>query len=143
MPLKKKRVQIESIENRQYVVIAWNYRCKDKGVDFKISSETQNKMNKATEHHILNNPHHPEYWQDRKEGLLNKDDRDGNIIPEKIIDATKIPPLFIAEMVADWCAMGEEKNNTAKSWADRVVNKRWKFTPEQSKLIYKLIDAVS
>ena len=46
----------------------------------------------------------------------------------------------IKEMVADWCAMSEEKGNTPKEWADKVVNKRWKFTSEQTKLIYTLID---
>ena len=62
--------------------------------------------------------------------------------PEEMIDATKMPDLDIAEMVADWCAVSEERGNTPKSWADKNVNVRWKFTDEQSDLIYEIIDAV-
>lgn len=36
--------------------------------------------------------------------------------------------------------MGEEKGNTVRSWADKNVNVRWKFTEDQVNLIYELID---
>ena len=91
---------------------------------------------------ITSNNHHPEYWNNdvADEDLLNTKDRDG--IPDKIIDATDMPGDYIYEMVADWCAMSEEKGNTPKQWADMVVGKRWKFNKIQTDLIYEIIDKV-
>jgi len=61
---------------------------------------------------------------------------------DKMVDATKMSDLDIAEMTADWAAMGEERGNSPKEWADKNVNKRWKFTKDQEKLIYELIKSV-
>ena len=36
----------------------------------------------------------------------------------------------------------EKGTNTAKEWGDKMVNKRWKFSPEQVKLIYEIIEKV-
>ena len=95
-------------------------------------------INKATVHHVTNNAHHPEHWTDQKEALINKEDRDKP--PKEIVDATKMPDIHIAEMVADWSAMSEElAKNTPKEWADDNVNVRWKFTDHQKDLIYELI----
>ena len=33
-------------------------------------------------------------------------------------------------------------NNSAKEWADKNVNIRWKFTDKQKDLIYELIEVV-
>ena len=126
-------------ELEPYVWLMWQYKCKDDGVDPKLPKGMQAQIDKATEHHILNNAHHPEFHQSKKTNLLAKGDRDG--IPDESIDATQMSDLDIAEMVADWCAMSEERGNSPKDWADKVVNKRWRFTPEQTKLIYKLIGA--
>lgn len=123
-----------------YVWLTWRYKCQDDETECKLPGGMEEKINKATEHHILNNSHHPEYHQGRKDNLLNKNDRDA--IPDKLIDARTMPPLDVAEMVADWCAMSEERGNTPREWADKTVNKRWRFTPEQKKLIYSLIDIV-
>ena len=35
-----------------------------------------------------------------------------------------------------------EKGTNPKDWANKNVNVRWKFTPEQENLIYKLIEQV-
>ncbi len=125
-----------------YIWLTWRYKCKDDGTECKMPPGMEEKINKATEHHILNNSHHPEFHQDKKSGLINAKDRDAT--PDKMIDATKMPPLDIAEMVADWCAMSEERGNTPRAWADKTVGSaktRWKFTPEQKRLIYALIKA--
>jgi len=127
-------------ELEPYIWLTWQYKCKDDGVDPKLPEGMQARIDRAAEHHILNNAHHPEFHQSKKTGLLAKGDRDG--IPDKAIDATKMSDLDIGEMVADWCAMSEERGNTPKSWADKTVNKRWLFTPKQTKLIYKLIGTV-
>jgi hypothetical protein len=97
-------------------------------------------MNDATAHHIKTNKHHPEYWCPLTTNLVNPDARDEMSQP---IDATKMPILYIGEMVADWFATASERGtNTAKFWADKNVNKRWLFTPEQTKIIYDLIEYV-
>jgi len=123
-----------------YLYISWDYKCKDDGVAFDIPDDINDKMNKATEHHVKTNPHHPDYHSDKEVNLINRADRDKP--PAEIIDATKMPILDVAEMVADWCAMGEEKGTQPKSWANKNVNIRWKFTPKQTKLIYELIQAI-
>ena len=130
--------KFEDPEMDPYIYVSWQYKCKDDGVDFDVPEDMDKKMNAATQHHVLNNSHHPEYHQEKKTGLINRSDRDKP--PEEMIDATKMPDLDIAEMCADWCAMSEEKGNTPQAWAKKNVNVRWKFTEEQEKLIYDLLD---
>jgi len=128
-------------EVEPYIYITWDYRCKDLEKDPGISEEMRDKMDKATEHHIKHNKHHPEYHDNsRDSNLINRKDRDA--IPDKIIDATAMKDIDIAEMLADWCAMSEEKGNSPREWADKNVNKRWKFTDDQIELIYELIHAI-
>ena len=38
--------------------------------------------------------------------------------------------------------MSEERGNSPQEWADKVINKRWKFTDEQVKLIYELLNNI-
>ena len=127
-------------ERGPYVIVTWQYKCKDDGVPFEVEDETKERMNLATQHHVKNNAHHPEYHSPQEVDLINREDRDKP--PEQMVDATKMPPRDIAEMIADWCAMSEEKCNTPREWADQNVNVRWKFTPKQKKLLYVLIDSV-
>jgi hypothetical protein len=126
-------------EKEPYIYITWQYKCKDDGEKFEISEDMKEKMNAATNHHVCKNKHHPEFYCGEKIGLINREDRDE---PRKLIDATNMPDLSLAEMVADWCAMSEEKKSNPKDWADKNVNIRWKFTDEQKDLIYELIDEV-
>ena len=72
--------------------------------------------------------------------MINRQDRDKP--PSEIIGATKMPILSVGEMCADWFAMSEEKKTNPKTWADKNVNIRWKFSDEQKSLIYELIDNV-
>lgn len=88
-----------------------------------------------------NNPHHVEFHT-QQEDVLNKDMKDRDKAVSVLIDGTKMPDEYIAEMIADWCAMAEEKGNTPKEWADKMVNKKWKFTENQVNLIYELIDSI-
>ena len=126
-------------EYTPYVHISWHYKMKQEGKRYEISDDINSKMNEASHHHVKNNQHHPEYYDENAE--LNQQDRDG--IPDNVTDGTKMPDDSIAEMVADWCAMSEELGtNTPKDWADKVIGKRFKFTDEQTELIYELIDGV-
>jgi hypothetical protein len=86
----------------------------------------------------VHNLHHPEYYHvGPVVDFINREDRDKP--PKTMVNATKMPDLSIAEMVADWLAMSEEKKTKPKEWADKNVNIRWKFTPEQKEMIYELI----
>jgi hypothetical protein len=127
-------------EMEPYVWVSWQYKCKDDGIEFKAPEGTDEKMNQATNHHVKSNKHHPEYWSSKEVNLINRKDRDKP--PAEMVDATRMPDLDLAEMVADWMGMGEEKGNTPQSWADRNVNKRWKFTDQQSDLIYEIMNKV-
>jgi hypothetical protein len=127
-------------ERDPYILITWQYKCRDDGVHFALPDEVRELMNKATRHHIRVNPHHPDYFDPRDNlPLLNRKDRDKP--PEQMVDATRMPVIYMAEMVADWCAMSEERGNTPMEWAKKNVNIRWKFTDAQVKLIDKLIEA--
>ena len=127
-------------EIEPYVYVTWGYKCKDDGVDWEPPEGLDDKMNKATEHHVKNNRHHPECHCEKEVDLINRKDRDKP--PEEMIDATKMPKLDVAEMVADWCSMSDEKGGNPKDWADKNVNIRWKFNKGQEELIYELIDAI-
>jgi hypothetical protein len=131
--------KLSNPEMDPYIFITWEYKCKDDGKPCNYPKELKDKMNEATEHHIKNNRHHPEYHDDSREsGMINRDNRDA--VPDKMVDATKMEELDIAEMVADWCAMSEERGNTPEEWAKKNINKRWKFTKKQEGLIWDLID---
>lgn len=129
--------KFEFPEYDSYVWISWMYKKKAEGVEFEIPGEVN--VDAATLCHILNNSHHPEYWQEEEVDLLNREDRDG--IPEKIIDATKMPYMDIVEMCADFCAMSEEKGtNTPYEWAEENIGTRWEFTEKQQDVIYDTLE---
>ena len=127
-------------EMEPYVYITWKYKCKDDGIDFEVPDWVDDKMVEATEHHVLNNRHHPELHCGRKTNLINEKNRDKP--PEEIVDATKMEDLDLAEMCGDWLSMSEEKGGHPKDWADKNVNIRWKFTDKQKDLIYELIEEI-
>jgi len=127
-------------EVKPYVYITWKYKCKADNVDWEPPEKMDEKMDVATEHHILHNRHHPEFHCGRKTNLINTKDRDKP--PSQIVNATKMLPVDLAEMVADWCAVSEEKSSNPKTWADNWINVRWKFTDNQKEIIYELIDEI-
>jgi len=132
--------KFKSPEVEPYVYITWKYKCKDDGTEYECPENMDKKMTAATEFHVKNNSHHPEYHCDKTTDLINEKNRDKP--PEEMIDATKMPDLDIAEMCADWMAVSEERGNTPKSWADKNINIRWKFNNHQKNLIYELIKSI-
>lgn len=122
-----------------YILLTWKYKCKDEGVKFKIPERAENLMHEATLHHVTTNDHHPEFYCAEYGDLINKTDRDK---PRRLIDARSMGILPIAEMVADWCAVAEERGNTAKDWADSNIGVRWDFDKDQQQLIYGLITEI-
>ena len=71
---------------------------------------------------------------------IDPKDRDKS---DKCIDASKMPDIDIAEMIADWQAKADElKKNTAREWYDKQKDVRWRFSDRQDILIKKLLKAV-
>ena len=108
----------ENEERLGYIWISEMHRCKRCKETFKKPEGYDEFSHRTTGHHLKVNPHHPEYHT----------------------DITKMPAVDIAEMVADWWAMAQELGGTTKEWADKNVGKRWKFTKEQTELIYGFIE---
>jgi len=134
--------KFELPEYTPYVYLTWKYYCKDNNIELNLSEEIENSIHKATLHHIQNNAHHPEYWDlEFDNNKLSKKDRDE--IPEVMVNATEMSLSHLAEMLADWLAMSEEKETDVIEWADKNVNKRWKFTQGQVDFIYKTLNKVS
>lgn len=113
-----------------YVFLTWKYVNPDFEYPFDISY-----IDEATFKHIKNNNHHPEYW----DNSIKLFKRDSEGLDNRLTNATKMSTDSIYEMCADWCAMSEELNNTPEEWANKMVNKRWKFTDEQVNEIYKTL----
>ena len=121
-----------------YVWISWKYKQKrDNNIDIKINSDMKREMDKATEYHVLNNPHHPEC----SAGVCNNDpnDRDKSTEP---IDASNMYDEDVIEMVADWSAMAEELHDTPRNWYNKCSGVRWTFTANQQALIEKCLNIV-
>lgn len=125
-------------ERTPYVLVSWKHKCKKDGMEFNCTPEQEKMMHKATLHHIMNNSHHPEYHlEDKSEANIDLTDRDKAV---KCIDASRMPNIDVAEMVADWQAMSEELGtNTARQWYDKQKNVRWKFSEEQDNLIDRIL----
>lgn len=130
--------KFEEPERTPYIDLTWDTYLKNKGSYKTPGTLDDEEKNKATLHHITTNEHHPEYWLDNKEDAnIDPKDRDKSV---KVVDASRMPPIAIAEMVADWQAMSEElKNNTARVWFEKQKGVRWNFSPEQEELISKLL----
>lgn len=118
-------------EYTPYLDLTWN--------KFHGGVDSTPEFNAATLHHILNNQHHPDYWNP-SEANVNPKDRDKSL---KCLDASKMPDIAIVEMVADWSAMSEELGqNNPRGWYDKCNNVRWTFSDEQNTLIDKLLSAI-
>jgi len=130
--------KFKSPEYIPYLYVTWDYRMKDLGKESNLPDNIKNQMNIATEYHIKNNKHHPEYWSDKETNLINRNNRDK--LPEELVDTTKMPLPYVACMVSDWMAMSDEKNSSPYDWVNSNINRRWMFNDNQVNLIYKLLD---
>jgi len=139
--------KFEEPELTPYIEITWRHKLeKEKGqydpyngIGYQRPGRLEKEAeNVATLHHITTNPHHPEYWlKDKSDANISKDDRDKS---DKVVDASPMPDIAVAEMVADWVAMAEElKTNTARQWFNKQKDVRWHFSKHQETLIDKLL----
>ena len=127
-------------EFEPYILITKRYKWKNEyNKELNFPDEINRILFEATFHHIKNNDHHPEFWDPEVTyKSLNYKNRDD--IPEKIVNATKMPDICIYEMCADWLAVSGENENTALEWAGKTINNRWKFNSNQIDLIYKILN---
>jgi len=124
--------KFEAPEYTPYVFMTWQRKHP------KFTPPASVDITKTTLHHVVNNTHHPEFWSPN--AAINSKDRDAD--PAEIVDAKRMPEIAIAEMCADWAAMGEEMGNSPLDWAEKKIGKRWAFTPEQEALIYTILEAI-
>lgn len=133
--------KFEEPEYEPYLHVSWSYYMKSQGKEYKPDHIIMVQMQEATFHHVTHNKHHPEAWDPNSSmESINSSNRD--TAPEKMVDGTKMPDSYIASMVADWLAMSDEKNSDPYEWADKNINKRWKFNKNQVILINNLLDEV-
>lgn len=69
---------------------------------------------------------------------LNRNDRDAT--PDRPTNAAGMNDVDIAEMVADWCAMSEEKGGHPQDWAAKNINVRWNFSDGMRRITMSQID---
>lgn len=127
-------------ERTPYIYISWDYHCKDLNIPFEISEDMKKQMQDATDHHVWNNPHHPEFYDTT--GLNGSDPNDRDNPSGNCLNCTSMPLIYIASMCADWMAMSEEKGNSPQEWAKKNVNIRWGFTKEQEDFIYLILNTI-
>ena len=129
--------KFEPPELEPYLYITWKYKCERDNIPFSVPKNIEEMMHEATEHHVKNNPHHPEFWSTQKGSFINTNDRDK---PSVLVDASKMDDEAIIEMVCDWKAVSEEKQSNIRDWAKMNIGIRWDFTDKQIKLINKCMD---
>ena len=139
--------KFEEPERTPYISITWRHKEERDNDEFDPINDkgyqtpgmlSKKEENQATLHHVTTNSHHPEaHLKDKSDANINAKDRDKS---DKCIDASNMPNIDIAEMVADWQAMSEElQKNTAREWFDKQKDIRWHFSDEQVVLIDKLL----
>ena len=74
----------------------------------------------AARHHVMVNPHHPEYWGGQ----------------------SSMPPDAIAEMVCDWYSRSQEMGTDLRAWIKEEAHKRYEIPPtgRVAKLIKSFVD---
>jgi len=137
--------KLKDPELTPYVAITWRHKLEKedgefdpiKGKGYQMPGHLEKKEeDEATLHHIKNNTHHPEFWLDDKAKTDVGTNRDDSI---RCVDASKMPNIDVAEMIADWAAMGEELGNSPREWFDKVKDVRWHFSEHQEELIDRLL----
>lgn len=93
-------------------------------------------LDQATFIHATSQPHHPEYWTSTDLTGFTR----VNYCPNGIVEALRMPKACLIEMAADWCATAYERGSSPLDWANKVIGVKWKFSPDQTKVIYSSLD---
>lgn len=124
-----------------YVHLTWKYHTALYGIKYEMPIPMKPLTTEATWHHVKKHEHHPEFWDDNASmQVINSQNRDEP--SGQIVDATKMPMTYIAAMLADWLAMGEEKDSKVEDWIKKNVNIRWKFTQEQVNFMHEILGKI-
>jgi hypothetical protein len=108
-------------ERLPYVWLTEHHRCRRKGEPFEYPPGVAEAVDRAIQHHVTSNRHHPEFHADPNE----------------------MSEVDLIEMVCDWTAMAQEygqNGGSARGWADKTVGKRVKFSEEKHRFIYRMIE---
>jgi len=122
-----------------YILLTWTYYCKDNNIEFNLDEDDKKQLQIATFSHCKNNRHHPEFHDcNSTVDSINFNNRDkpSNLM----VDAFEMTSIDIAEMVADWLAVSEERKTNPYDWAKNNINIRWNFRLDQEVQIYNLLD---
>lgn len=135
----------DKLENKelfdQYKYISYLYYCKKHDLECEI--EYTKEMDDATQDHIINNKHHAEYWDKNYRPVEVTDFKNRDSTTINSVSGKNMPDESIIEMVCDWKAVGDSRNNKAIEWADKVKkNKRYVFTDDQWDFIYEILDVI-
>lgn len=88
-----------------------------------LSPEEYKQFKEAQNQHYIRNRHHPEYW------IANT-------------NIENMGASALAEMCADWCAIGTVFGNTPFEWADKVIGTKYHFNENQINYIYEILKAM-
>ncbi len=116
----------------------WRHKCAGEGVSLTVAGHFQREIDAAIWHHITTNPHHPEYWDSEYQqhpGIISNR-------KARVIDATGMDDVSLAEMTCDWHAMSLEASTRTHDWADSYIGKRCKFTKQQCTKISMWLDTL-
>lgn len=112
-------------------------------VEEGLMEEEWKEYNRAVLKHLTSNPHHPEYFLNKKDRERLGDDSDYNIYVEDL-DCSKMTNEAILEMCCDWCAEAEEfgfnpffwmYDNIGVRYGEEGKGKKYLFDSEQIRLI--------
>lgn len=108
-------------ERIPYIWLTEFHRCRRNGEFFHYPDGVAEQIERAVQHHMSVNRHHPEYHQR----------------PDEMSDVDLI------EMVCDWTAMAQEfdqNGGSARGWADKVIGTLVHFGPRHRQFVYSMIE---
>ena len=108
-------------ERVPYIWLTEYHRCRWRNLPFSYPDGMEEAVNRAIQHHLTSNRHHPEFHAD----------------PNEMTDVDLI------EMVCDWTAMSLEfnqDNGSARGWAEKTIGKRVSFNEEKTRFVFDVIE---
>lgn len=101
-----------------YIWLTWENHCLINNISLKLDETIKYSIAHAISHHITKNRHHPEFYSN----------------PDNM---TKVD---LIEMVCDWKAISQEMGEKSPiDYANRVLGKKFHFSPEKCEEIKKII----
>lgn len=101
-----------------YIWLTWENHCLLNNIPLELDQDIKYSIAHAISHHITKNRHHPEFHSN----------------PDNM---TKVD---LIEMVCDWKAIGQEMGEKSPmDYANRVLGKKFHFSPEKCEEIKKII----